>query len=403
MADDNKISFPELKEKVGINDVAFSLGYHLNRKAGVGKYYELVLGPVNNPIDTIIIRKTESKSQQTFFRRNGSKGDVITLIKENLNSFNVEGKNDWIKVANVLRQFANMPPVVLTPDRKAVEEAQTSTKFNPDRYEISPVKTEPIHWLLAKRGFNKETVADIGDSITLIRDKNQSNFNGYNIGFPYRNPESNEITGYEIRGGNGFKSKAAGTDSSNSFWSAEFGTKDGNCVRNVYLFESSFDAIAFYQLNKARISMSPFALVSMGGTFSQNQVEGVMKRYPSAKLWDCFDNDLAGNVYSKNLVVYTEKYPLDIQYHKDEMGNKLAVLSKGVDSVTRYADSFNFKEAAKELGVKYSIGHWKAPSNYKDWNDCLLNKKIQFISSVNKRDRNNKLFEDRKSKSAIGL
>lgn len=401
MADDNKISFPELKEKVGINDVAFSLGYQLNRKAGVGKYYELVLGPVNNPIDTIIIRKTESKSQQTFFRRNGSKGDVITLIKENLNSFNVEGKNDWLKVANVLRQFANMPPVVLTPDLKAVEEAKTSTKFNPDRYEISPVKTEPIHWLLAKRGFNKEAVADMGDSITLIKDKNQTNFNGYNIGFPYRNPETNEITGYEIRGGNGFKSKAAGTDSSNSFWCAEFGSKNGNSARNVYLFESSFDAMAFYQKNKTKLMMSPFALVSMGGSFTQNQIEGIVKKFPRAKLWDCFDNDLAGHNFAKNLVVYVDKIPLDIQYKQNNEGDKLAILTKGTESVTKKADNFNFQEAAKELGVTYSIGHWKAPNNYKDWNDYLLDKKIEYVPAITKRDRDNNLAESRKNKTSF--
>lgn len=393
---DFKVDFSKMKSRVGIDDVAYSLGYRLNRKAGVGKYFELVLGPVENPIDKINILNTSDKKDQLYFKRDGSKkaGDLITFVKEHLNSFNAEGNNDWIKIANVLAKFANMPPVDLS-DRKAVEQAKTSPRvFNPDRYETAPVNTTPIHWLLAKRGFSKESVSDMGDSIILIKDKNQKNFDGFNIGFPYRNPQSNEITGYEIRGGNGFKSKAAGTDSTNSFWFAEFGAA-GNSIKNVYLFESSFDAMAFYQMNKVRVSLSPFALVSMGGTFTQNQVEGVMKKFPNAKVWDCFDNDLAGNVYSKNLVTYIDKIPLDIQYSNDENGNKLAILSKGIDTVTRYADSFNFKEAAKELGIKYSIGHWKAPSNYKDWNDCLLNKKIDYIPSISKRDRDRQLAEKR--------
>ena len=38
-----KVDFKALKEKVGIDDVAYSLGYRINRKAGVGKYVEMAL------------------------------------------------------------------------------------------------------------------------------------------------------------------------------------------------------------------------------------------------------------------------------------------------------------------------------------------------------------------------
>lgn len=41
---DYKIRFKDLKTRVGIDDVAYSLGYRLDRKAGVGRYIELVLG-----------------------------------------------------------------------------------------------------------------------------------------------------------------------------------------------------------------------------------------------------------------------------------------------------------------------------------------------------------------------
>lgn len=397
-----KVSFSEMKSRVGIDDVAYSLGYTLDRKAGVGKYFELVLGPAQNPSDRLIIKNTTDKSRQTFFRRNGSHGDVVTFIKENINIFNVDGKDDWSKIINVLAKFANMPPAEYS-DRKAVEEAKTSSRqFDPDRYSIAPVGTEPIHWLLSKRGFNKECIEDFGNHLVMIKDKNQKNFDGFNIGFPYRNPDTEEITGYEIRGGNSFKSKAAGTDSSNSFWFAEFGGERSR-IRNVYLFESSFDAMAFYQKNRNRIISSPFALVSMGGSFTQSQVEGVAKRFSKAKLWDCFDNDLAGNVYSKNLVVYSEKQPLDIQYRNGENGEKLVVLSKGTDQIVKESDRFNFKEAAKELGVKYNMGHWKAPSNYKDWNDCLLDKKIEYIPAISKRERDERLKENRKTKNSMSL
>lgn len=41
---DYKVNFKELKARVGVTDVAYALGYRLDRKAGVGRYIELVLG-----------------------------------------------------------------------------------------------------------------------------------------------------------------------------------------------------------------------------------------------------------------------------------------------------------------------------------------------------------------------
>ena len=35
---DYKVNFKDLKAKVGIDDVAYALGYRLDRKAGVGRY-----------------------------------------------------------------------------------------------------------------------------------------------------------------------------------------------------------------------------------------------------------------------------------------------------------------------------------------------------------------------------
>ena len=41
---DYKVNFREMKSRVGIDDIAYALGYRLDRKAGVGRYIELVLG-----------------------------------------------------------------------------------------------------------------------------------------------------------------------------------------------------------------------------------------------------------------------------------------------------------------------------------------------------------------------
>ena len=51
---DYKVNFREMKSRVGIDDIAYALGYRLDRKAGVGRYIELVLGEGGNRRDTLL-------------------------------------------------------------------------------------------------------------------------------------------------------------------------------------------------------------------------------------------------------------------------------------------------------------------------------------------------------------
>ena len=141
-----------------------------------------------------------------------------------------------------------------------------------------------------------KTVRTFAPFIRLIRDRKNENFDGYNIGFPYTNGENDQVRGYEMRGYGGYKSKAAGSDSSSSAWVADLsGGNERRAVKNVFFCESAFDAMAFYQQNQSLLK-NDTALVSFGGTFSDGQVQRVMKRFPNARPFDCFDNDLAARI-----------------------------------------------------------------------------------------------------------
>lgn len=140
---DYKVNFKEMKSRVGIDDIAYALGYRLDRKAGIGRYIELVLGEGGNKRDTLIVSHPNDKAAQTFFRRDGSKGDVVTLIRENLSSFTVSGKDEWQKIAKVMARFANMPEPEYREDREYVKSAGKSCGvFDASRYEVKPVDTE---------------------------------------------------------------------------------------------------------------------------------------------------------------------------------------------------------------------------------------------------------------------
>ena len=390
-----KVNFKELKLRVGVDDIAYALGYRLDRKAGVGKYIELVLGDGHNRRDTIIVSNPRNKAAQTFFRRDGSKGDVVTLIRENLNSFFVTGKDEWQKIAKVMARFANMPEPEYKEDREYVKSASVSHVFDSSRYEVRPINPERIPRLFSLRGIADETVRSLAEHIALIRDKRNGNFDGYNIGFPYTDGNDSTVRGYEIRGMGGYKSKAAGTNSSSAAWVASPSGGDDCLVKSVFFCESAFDAMAFYQMNRPQLG-SNIALVSLGGTFSDRQVTGVMERFPNARAFDCFDNDIAGRIYGLRMMALLEDIPLKIT--KTDNGLKVEAKGKSIDIDTERSI---IPQVNSALSLRYRMGQWPPPKAYKDWNDCLLNKPMKPEIAPDKNDRDISLAEKRKSSLKI--
>ena len=388
---DYKINFKELKSRVGVDDVAYSLGYRLDRKAGVGKYIELVLGDGRDRRDTIIVSNRRDKASQVFFRRDGSKGDVVTFIKENLNSFMVTGKDDWQKVAKVMARFANVPEPEFREDREYVRSARVSNVFDEARYEVRPVDPYRIPRIFSQRGISDDTVRILSPFLSLIRDTRNENFDGYNIGFPYTESSESGIKGYEIRGMGGYKSKAAGTNSSSAAWVADLSGGNTDNVRSVFFCESAFDAMAFYQINRARLD-SHIALVSLGGTFSDGQIQKAMERFPNARAIDCFDNDIAGRIYGLRLMALVEDFPIKITKTADGLKVEAKGKSFEVDPespVTAQVD--------RNISIRHKVGQWTPPKAFKDWNDCLMNKPMEKVLTQNKHERESNLAEQRKS------
>jgi len=388
---DYQINFKELKSRVGVDDIAYALGYRLDRKAGVGKYIELVLGEGRDRRDTIIVSNHRDKASQIFFRRDGSKGDVVTLIRENLNSFIVSGKNDWQKVAKVMARFANIPEPEFREDREYVNSAKVNHVFDKSRYEVKPVDMERIPRIFSQRGIADETVRSLAPFLSLIRDKKNENFDGYNIGFPYTESADSSIKGYEIRGMGGYKSKAAGTNSSTASWVADLSGGNNEAVKSVFFCESALDAMAFYQMNRTRLDNN-IALVSLGGTFSDGQINKAMERFPNARAFDCFDNDIAGRIYSLRLMALVENFPIKIS--KTENGLKVEAKEKAFEVDPERPLS---AQVGENISIRLKMGQWTPPKAFKDWNDCLMNKPIERQLNPNKHERDNNLAEQRKS------
>lgn len=391
------VNFKDLKAKVGVDDIAYYLGYRLDRSAGVGRYIEMVLPDTTGHKDKLIIKNPKEKASQTYFRRNGAKGgDVVSLIRENINSFHESGRNEWEIIGKVMARFANEPIPDYGDSQYLAKAGYTgNTVFDPKRYETKDIDGAPseVMAFFAQRGINEETVAVFAPFIKQVRDSSHAAYKQFNIGFPYTEAGKEKVVGYEIRGFGSFKSKAAGTNSTIGAWIADL-SRGGNPadIRNVYFAESAYDIMAFYQLNHLRLDAAHSVFVSLGGTFSDGQVKGIMAHYPKAKAMDCFDNDIAGRIYGIRMAALLEGIRMNI--HKEDSEVKITIGDKNFDIPN---DQLSIRELRKHVHIRYNVGEWKAAENYKDWNDQLMGKQLEVVPIENKfaRDRN---LADRREK-----
>ncbi len=383
------LSFKDLKRQVGIDDVAFHLGYQLNRHAGVGKYIELILPDAHGgKLDAIIISHPREKEMQRYFHRNGSsKGDVVDFISENLYRFNKVGRNQWEVIGKVMADFANMPVV----DNRVYANSlgAIAQEFNPKRYVGEPISSNPDYamGILKERGLTQETINLFSNHISIVRDT-QNKFGLPIIGFPYREPGNDKVVGYELRGDRGFKGKAAGTNSTTAMWVTGIPSALNNPenVNRVYFCESAYDAMAFYQANRAKIDLPHSAFVSVGGALSNRQVSNVMDHFCLAKAVDCFDNDLAGRVYGMRMAGVVDGISLGVV----QVGDKLQIKTDE-RQIEMEIGKANAMELSKHLRLSGRSEMWKPPLNYKDWNDVVRGMPLEALQLKTKFQRDENL------------
>ena len=390
--------FKALKEKVGIDDVAYSLGYRVNRLAGVGKFVEMCLADGNGKrVDTIVIRNPKDKAGQSFFRHNAmGKGDVINFIQENIGSFHEQGRNQWEKIANVLRKFANEPIPDIGDSAYLKKMGYTeSLHFDASRYEVQPMAEHLKNGMMymTPRGFSKETLKTFSPFIVRIKDLKSERFNDYNIGFPYSEPGKDEVLGYEVRGYGNFKGKVTGTNSTTAAWIVDMAkTENPMAVRNVYFAESAYDIMAFHQANAMRIDSESSVFVSIGGTFSDRQVTGIMRHYENANAVDCFDNDLAGRIYGIRMAGLLSGKHLNIV----KADGFVRIALDGREVALKEEDT-TLQEVSRHMGFSNRMRQWKPPKAFKDWNDVIMDKPWVPLAQKDKFERDAALERRRSS------
>lgn len=103
-------------------------------------------------------------------------------------------------------------------------------------------------------------------------------------------------------GSGSYKGKAEGSNSSEGLWIASPAKTPPAKAQHVYWFESAYDAMAYYQLRQANDKeLRKAVFVSTGGTPTVKQMRGLLSLTLPARQHICFDTDLAGIEFAKNL------------------------------------------------------------------------------------------------------
>ena len=135
-----------------------------------------------------------------------------------------------------------------------------------------------------------------------------------NLSFPLTVPggEGN-VVGFEERGRQGrdgktYKGKAAGSNGSLGLWIASPSGTSLKDADRVLLFESAYDAMAYWQLHRSSDrELRKAVFVSTGGNPTRGQMQGLIRTAPGAAFHLCFDNDDAGRQFTANFMTVAKE------------------------------------------------------------------------------------------------
>jgi hypothetical protein len=358
------MTFDEYRSRISIADMAEFLGYWRNPHSGVAKP-SYCLGDKKKPEEEIVIFNIDNPAKQTYFNRYGTdKGNLINFIEARLDKFSKFTTEKGFKGVNdVLGGYLNNPSIITQPKQSTT--SQIKKTFNLHYWNLRPLPSKNSY-LIGKRKLSEKTVDDFrsGGHIYLAGNKD-------NVAFPYRTWPRMEIDNLEMRNYSAetnvnYKGFPAGGNKTSSVWLATFAPD--NQITDLYIFESAIDAMSFYEL-KHFTKETTSGFVSTGGYMTKNQIEPLMKRFPSVRWHSCMDNDATGNVYDVSLAYYLKGQ--ECKGYANRIGEeKIITLSQNGKTETFNEESFSSSEYLKKNNIDGM--EVTKPGRGKDWNELLV-------------------------------
>jgi len=318
-----ELTYQDYMQRLSVQDVLRDAGYVRNRKDGLRYPSYVRLDEHGQRIrgDKFIVTRD---GQFCFHPPVQKNYNVISLIKEYPQLFSeYEAGMNLDKLVNkVCHRLLNTPY-----DEKDVEirEAQRELKpFDLKDYRLRSLvsgdrdSAKPFYPFFKHRGLDLKTQYAFRESFVLAeRDvPGKKGVTVRNLSFPLTVPGGDgTVVGFEERGrlrrdGSGaYKGKAAGSNGSLGLWIASPAGTALKDADRVFLFESAYDAMAYWQLHRDEDrDLRKAVFVSTGGNPTRGQMKGLIHA-TNATFHLCFDNDPAGRQFAENFmnVVKEEK------------------------------------------------------------------------------------------------
>ena len=308
-----ELTYDDFLQRLNIQDVLIDAGYHLNRRDGLRYPAYVRLDNEGRRIrgDKFIVTQ---QGKCCFHAQQQKVYNIISFIKEHPHFFAEyhAGMSPDRLVNLVCNRLLHIP--VTERETRIVQPKRDVKPFQMTDYDIhrfNPQDRETqkkFYPFFKHRGIDLYTQYAFHRDFFLATRHRADGLQFTNLAFPLSLPGNPEqIVGLEVRGrprmdGSGsYKGKAEGSNSSEGLWIANL-REPLDKAGGIAWFESAYDAMAFYQVNREMIRSNPdlsrkSIYVSTGGTPTDGQIRGMLTETPAASHFLCFDNDAAGRSF----------------------------------------------------------------------------------------------------------
>lgn len=310
---DGDLTYDDYLRRLNIQDVLIDAGYRLNRRDGLRYPSYVRTDSEGRRIrgDKFIVT---ANGQCCFQPPQQKLYNIISFIKEHPHLFAEyrAGVSPDRLVNLVCCRLLNHP--IEERSTRIIQPKRDIKPFNIDNYELhkfNPQDRETqkrFYPYFKSRGIDLYTQYAFHRNFCLATRHLEDGRAYTNLSFPLILPKEPEKTvGFEERGrprpdGSGsYKGKAEGSNSREGLWLASPGQTPLAKAKDIYWFESAYDAMAYYQLHqKDNKELRKAVFVSTGGNPTLDQIRGILYTTPGGKQHVCFDNDTAGLEFTKN-------------------------------------------------------------------------------------------------------
>lgn len=303
------LTYNDYLQRIKMQELLLDAGYVLNKRDGLRWPVYVMLDSTGRRVsgDKFIVNPRTNTCCQPPALRSYNIISFIKchpyLFKENSSDINPD------RLVNlVCHRLLNVPEDIRKERR--IDYSKATKPFDIDDYKITSIDgkdfdtMKPFYPYFKSRGINRWTQLAFHHDFCLAEKRSLDGYAVFrNLSFPLRVPGTDKICGFEERGkprldgSSGYKGKASGSDGSRGLWLANLSGKSLENAKNVYWFESAYDAMAFYQRYAKDSSIRKGIFISTGGNPTIKQFDGVLDCCPEAVHHLCFDVDEAGNAF----------------------------------------------------------------------------------------------------------